>query len=155
MRPSEEFSLWCMCNLSLVLVSILHFCGKKSNCCDIFTMWMKKKKQWQGIKKKYAHTNASKKKKRISQKVIVPPAILPLVLLNWHQAANYSPDRKPTKCLQMKKELLEVLTAEACQLHCQRKVVREEQEGMAMTRQAGGADLCKAPHLMLHASPHG
>lgn len=55
----------------------------------------------------------------------------------------------------MKKELLEVLTAEACQLHCQRKVVREEQEGMAMTRQAGGADLCKAPHLMLHASPHG
>lgn len=49
----------------------------------------------------------------------------------------------------MKKELLEVLTAEACQLHCQRKVVREEQEGIAMTRKAGGTDEYKISHSML------
>lgn len=41
----------------------------------------------------------------------------------------------------MKKELLEVLTAEACQLHRQRKVVREEQEGIAMTCKAGGMNI--------------
>lgn len=41
----------------------------------------------------------------------------------------------------MKKELLEVLTAEVCQLPCQRKVVREEQEGIAMTRKAGGGGI--------------
>lgn len=56
------------------------------------------------------------------------------------QACQLKSWLKPTKCLQMKKELLEVLTAEACQLHCQRKVVREEQEGIAMTRKAGGTD---------------
>lgn len=55
-------------------------------------------------------------------------------------ACQLKPWLKPTKCLQMKKELLEVLTAEVCQLHCQRKVVREEQEGIAMTRKAGGWD---------------
>lgn len=52
----------------------------------------------------------------------------------------------------MKKELLEVLTAEACQLHCQRKAVREEQEGIAMTRKAGGTDESKTSHLMLYDS---
>lgn len=52
----------------------------------------------------------------------------------------------------MKKELLEVLTAEACQLHCQRKAVREEQEGIAMTEKAGGTDEYKISHLMLYDS---
>lgn len=67
-------------------------------------------------------------------------------------ACQLKPWLKPTKCLQMKKELLEVLTAEACQLHCQRKAVREEQEGMAMTREAGGTDEYKISHSMLYDS---
>lgn len=64
-------------------------------------------------------------------------------------ACQLKPWLKPTKCLQMKKELLEVLTAEACQLHCQRKVMREEQEGIAMTRKAGGIDEYKISHSVL------
>lgn len=69
-------------------------------------------------------------------------------------ACQLKPWLKPTKCLQMKKELLEVLTAEACQLHCQRKAVREEQEGIAMTRKAGGTDEYKISHSMLFDSPY-
>lgn len=60
---------------------------------------------------------------------------------------------KPTKCLQMKKELLEVLTAEACQLHRQRREGREEQEGTAMTRKAGGTVEYKISHSALDGSP--
>lgn len=53
----------------------------------------------------------------------------------------------------MKKELLEVLTAEACQLHRQRRVGREEREGTAMTRKAGGTVEYKISHSVLYDTP--
>lgn len=80
----------------------------------------------------------TRKNKRLSQECQCPLDAQAPGVTHPLPVCQLKPWLKPTKCLQMKQELLEVLTAEVCQLHCQRNTMREEQKGMETTCKKSG-----------------